>query len=320
MDDLLTPLAATQQDPVSLPGWLWPALGSVGALGALGALAWLWRKRRLKLKRVQVFATPLETPPQQERLDKISACNDDSRWGDVIFLHGLDGDARSTWHPEGRPQDFWPGWVGLDHPRLGVWSLQYEASSSAWGGASLPLVDRATHTLALLEANELGDRPLVFIGHSLGGLLTKQLLRRASEVKGNENWRRIVQQTKGVVFLATPHAGSDYASWLSYLKQILRLTVTVEELQAHDPHLRDLNEWYRQSCDDLGIETQVYRETKATVGFGLVVNETSSDPGITGVTPVPVAGADHVTICKPERGALIVQLVNQFLKRVVPSA
>ena len=44
-------------------------------------------------------------------LQKISGCDDADRVADVIFVHGLDGDARATWHPKDRPDAFWPAWL-----------------------------------------------------------------------------------------------------------------------------------------------------------------------------------------------------------------
>jgi hypothetical protein len=56
-------------------------------------------------------------------LQKISGCDDPARVADVIFVHGLDGDARTTWHPKDHPEAFWPAWLGEDVPAIGVWSL-----------------------------------------------------------------------------------------------------------------------------------------------------------------------------------------------------
>ena len=135
---------------------------------------------------------------------------------DVVFVHGLDGDARTTWHPKNEPTRFWPTWIAQDVPGTAVWSLGYEVSSSAWKGTDMPLADRATNALATLEAAGLGGAPIVFVCHSLGGLLVKQMLRHASDY-GVPGWSDIARATRGIVFLSTPHSGSDISSWVKYL-------------------------------------------------------------------------------------------------------
>jgi predicted alpha/beta hydrolase family esterase len=208
----------------------------------------------------------------------------------------LDGDAVTTWHPSDMPEDFWPKWLGNDVSNVGIWSVGYAVSSTAWKGTAMPLVDRATNILDLLELDDIGTRPIVFICHSLGGLLVKQLLRHACD-SGNPEYQKIADQTKAIVFLSTPHSGADLASWLQHIGSLLRATVTIDELQAHDPNLRDLNQWYRNHKEISKIKTLVYCE-KQTVGGILVVNETTADPGIAGVAVVPL-DENHITICKP---------------------
>jgi HAD superfamily phosphoserine phosphatase-like hydrolase len=217
--------------------------------------------------------------------------------GDVVFVHGLDGDLRTTWQPEADDDLFFPLMLGTDLPRVAIWSVGYDVSSLAWKGNTMPLVDRAINILALLEANDIGGRPIVFIAHSLGGLLVKQMLRHAVSY-GNRAWLRIAKQTKGVVFLSTPHAGSDLATWLQYMRLLLP-TVSIQELEAHQPNLRDLNLWYRSAIagGSLSVENLVFYEKWLTRGL-LVVNATSADPGISGVIPIPI-DADHISICKP---------------------
>jgi hypothetical protein len=53
------------------------------------------------------------------------------------------------------------------------------------------------------------------------------------------------------VFPSTPHAGANLASWIKYLSTLLRTTVSVEELEAHHPRLRELNDWYRDQAESL---------------------------------------------------------------------
>ena len=234
--------------------------------------------------------------PDVEGIVRISGCGNSSRIGDVVFVHGLDGDAKSTWHPKNAPSNFFPKWLGEEFPNIGVWSLGYDACSSGWKGGTMPLVDRATNVLARLEAAGIGHRPLIFIVHSLGGLVVKQLLNHAASYRKSE-WEEIALNTKAIMFLATPHSGSDVSTYIQYIGKIYRASVTVKELESHHPALRNLNLWFRNNCEKLGIRIEVLFEKQPTYG-SLVVNETSADPGIAGVIPIPV-DADHRTICKP---------------------
>jgi pimeloyl-ACP methyl ester carboxylesterase len=253
--------------------------------------------------------------PDVDGIEKIIGCSDDDRVADIVFVHGLDGDAMSTWHPKDHPEAFWPKWIGEAFPNVGVWSLGYKAASIGWTGTSMPLTDRATNVLSLLETVGIGQRPVVFITHSLGGLVVKQSLRHARDL-GNPDWKCIAQNARGIVFLATPHSGSDLANYLKYLGKLLRTTVTVEELEAHDGALRQLNLWFRNNCAGMGIRVEVLFETQTTSGV-TVVNPTSSDPGIAGVIPIPV-DADHISICKPDsRSHPVFARVKLFVRRII---
>jgi len=244
-------------------------------------------------------------------LSRISGCENPERVADVVFVHGLDGDHRTTWHPENNPEAFWPSWLGDDFPSLGVWSLGYQVHSSAWKGHSMPLVDRTTNTLDLLELDEIGRRPVAFVCHSLGGLLIKQLLRLASD-SNKLTYKSLTGRTKLVVFLSTPHSGADMASWIAYIGKLLRTTVSVEELEAHHPRLLELNKWYRDHAGPMGIETFVYCEKLKTGGV-LVVNQTTVDPGIPGVDVVPL-DEDHISVCKPlSKEAQVYRRVKRLL-------
>lgn len=231
-----------------------------------------------------------------EGLNAVAGCDSPGRAADVVFVHGLDGDAISTWQADDDPHYFWPAWLGKRFPAVGVWSLGYAVESSEWTGHSMPLTDRAKWMLDKLELKKLGQRPLLFICHSLGGLLVKEALRTASGSKRAE-WRAIVGNTRAILFLSTPHSGANLANWLNYLQSFIRTTISVDELQAHHPRLRELNEWYRDNAPDRGITTFVYCEKLPTRGV-LVVDETTADPGIAGVRPIPL-DEDHRSICKP---------------------
>jgi hypothetical protein len=230
--------------------------------------------------------------------------------GDVIFVHGLDGDATTTWQHDN--DSFWPRWLAQDLLRTAFWSLDYDVSSLRWRGNAMPLADRATNILHLLEVQDIGKRPLVFVTHSLGGLLVKQMLRHALDF-GQPAWKAIAGQTKGIVFISTPHSGSGLANWLRYLSLIMRPTEIIPELTADNPYLRNLNLWYTNQVGDLGVRTRVYCEKIPLRGF-IVVDETSANPGIPGVIPVPMDD-DHHTISKPKSKTGLLYLgVKRFIE------
>ena len=237
----------------------------------------------------------------------------EDRLVDVVFVHGLDGDKRTTWQFNADDEDsFWPQLLYNDIPTCGIWSFGYEAHSSEWfHGKTMPILDRATNFAAFLASEGLGSRPLFFVTHSLGGLVVKQMLRSRFDQDRNSP---LLTQTKGIFFFATPHAGSDLSKLVQWM-QFYRPSVLVGELEAGAASLRDLNYWYRANCDELGIVTTVFFETRPTRGF-LVVDQASSDPGIPSATLVPV-DANHVEICKVGCSDMPYKLVLNGIKKAI---
>ncbi|WAN69851.1 hypothetical protein BJP36_37800 [Moorena producens JHB] len=245
-------------------------------------------------------------------LIEISSHQDPLPSADVVFVHGLGGNAISTWHPKGKQDDddFWPVWLGNDQLGLNIWSFGYDAEGTHWkNNSSMPLFDQASNLLDCLDIHDLGKRPLVFITHSLGGLLVKKMLSSALTFQK----QAILKQTKGIVFLATPHTGSHLANLIDNIGVLAQTTVSVKELKAHHPQLRELNEWYRENVRSLGIATKVYYETQPVKGI-LVVDPDSANPGIEKVKPVALAN-NHIDLCKPESKNSQVYLgVKKFIK------
>ena len=254
-------------------------------------------------------------------LVKIIGTDNEKRQADIVFVHGLGGDAWSTWHPEASKKDtnFWPMWLGEDLPQMGIWSLAYEVEPTRWKkGSTMPLVQRADNILDLLELDGIGERPVIFITHSMGGLLLKQMLRNAND-SGNESWLKIVQQTKGIVYLSTPHSGSDIATWIKYIGGILRTSVSVEELEAHNPQLLNLNDYCRDNERIKEIPIIVYCENEKTSGV-IVVDKTSANPGVAGVKPIMV-DENHISISKPNSpNHRIYRRVKKFIRECLLKA
>lgn len=225
----------------------------------------------------------------------------------VVFVHGLTGDAYDTWR-RGRSGDplqdktFWPLWLAEDVKGLSVYALSYEAPASGWFSTAMALEDRAANVRTLLLPElALGQHPLIFVCHSLGGLIIKQfILDLKARQERDDKARELLGRIAHVIFLATPHTGSRKATALDYLRYIAWPTPIARSLVANDPSLRKLNVDYRGLCGDIGPQllNHVLYETVGTP-IGTIVDASSADPGLIG-DPLPVH-ADHVYIAKPDQ-------------------
>ena len=246
-------------------------------------------------------------------------CGDVAAVLDVIFVHGLTGDPLKTWTSSGDDSVFWPKWLHDDNPALRILTLGYpSAMLSKWGKGELNIYECAKASLELMAAKSIGGRPIAFVAHSLGGILTKRILRTASDGQ-NAAWKAIPKQTKAVFFLATPHTGAGLASAFKFV--IPRLTSShIETLTNSTGTLTDLNEAYRVLADGTGIQTQPYYETQPLKGPLLIVSKECADPGIPGCAPIPLE-ADHISICKPSsKDSLLFNSLRLRLKTLADAA
>ncbi|KAJ4326721.1 hypothetical protein N0V84_002837 [Fusarium piperis] len=136
---------------------------------------------------------------------------------DVCFIHGLSGNRRSTWTAHGRtrpwPKEYLPSML----PGARILTYGYDAYSSRRQDPSVDrLTEHATNLLVDLIAkratNEATSRPLIFVCHSLGGLVCKEAIL-LSRSHPEFHLRGIFDSIKGIAFLGTPHKGSWMARW-----------------------------------------------------------------------------------------------------------
>ena len=257
-------------------------------------------------------------------LQAVTGTTNPTRNADVVFVHGLGGDARTTWMSDKNdPATFWPEWLARDFPDLGVWTLGYTADVSAWKRESMPLADRGASVLEMFYGKGLGKRPLIFITHSLGGLLVKQMLQLA-DTQGVARYEQILGATRGIAFIATPHAGSDMANFARLASLLLRTSEVVDDLKAHDPQLRTLHGWFlnnfvarrRPVCRSYGERHALRPEVlgiKLPAGM-IVVDATSAEPNIPNERGIPLDG-DHISVCKPtERNTPLCDSIWAFVE------
>ncbi|MES2936565.1 MAG: AAA family ATPase [Pseudomonadota bacterium] len=245
----------------------------------------------------------------------------------IVFVHGLGGDPFTTWTGPGVSSDnCWMHWVGQD-TNCDTWTLKYDATPSRWQRQAMPLPDQGNQVARLLADHaELKDRPIVLVGHSLGGLVLKTVITQTL-ASGDERTREMVRRIRGVVFVATPHQGSQLANLASVLATVLRTNLQVRDMHLHDAHLRQLGNAFREQRRGLHMSVASFAEGRDVVWeergwlgsaarqVGVrVVDPSSSDPALDGVTTVSL-NEDHLSICKPaNRDAQIHRALVAFMK------
>jgi len=238
------------------------------------------------------------------------AGGDDDSLGDVIFIHGLGGSGVDTWTSDGQIKDgearqdfvsFFPAVLAADFPDLRFATLDYSAEVTKWSEKLRwnELHRVAAAILEYLSGSGFGEKPLVLVTHSLGGIVAKELLR-ISNSSLNPRKKKFFESVRAVSFLATPHKGSKWADVLTAINQVLpffRMSSRIEELKFDSVYLEQLSAWYRDNITPDRIETQAFYEQRAT-GPILIVDHVSANPDVSGCDPIPVSH-NHLGICKP---------------------
>lgn len=238
--------------------------------------------------------------------------------GHVIFVHGLGGDAYDTWRFDKKDEYFWPRWLAEDNKHISTWTFSYEAPPVNWLGTSMSLHERATNFLAqILSEKELANGDIMFVCHSLGGLVAKQMLREADSQSSHAlQAKSFVDRTKGIVFLATPHTGALLPTLADKLRLLVWPSNATFDLMKNNANLRNLNMWFR-NWEKL-VQCEIIYETKGT-SFGTLVDPSSSDAGLPGVVPTPDDN-DHIQIAKPiSRDQLVYKKTSALLNSLMPS-
>jgi pimeloyl-ACP methyl ester carboxylesterase len=244
-----------------------------------------------------------------EGLHEVANTADTSRKADIVFVHGLGGSSHATWRHSGRNgQFFWPAELGKDRADCGIWTAGYPAGITSPFGAPGMIIEKRAGNLSQKLANAgVGDRPLLFVTHSMGGLVVKALLV-GSQVQADRDRKRMASQTRGVVFCATPHRGSDFATAAARLGLFLGGTQDhLQEMKAGQEPLDILHdqfiEWQRMHrvpvcsyAENIGLFRKGWLRS---VPLGLVVPRDSANPNLAGHT-VRDVDEDHLTLVKPK--------------------
>lgn len=237
---------------------------------------------------------------------------------DIVFVHGLNGHPKETWTSKDTgvfwPVDLLPKFLDSEGAR--ILSYGYNANVAAFtDGVSKDKIHNHAETLAsTLAANRslrhCLKRPIVFVCHSLGGLVVKRLLLYCHSVANEkiEHIRSIFVSTYGILFLGTPHNGSDLAKWGLLLQKICNAVVPknlldsspqlINALKTNNETLQNINSLFAEIMPRFRI--YFFHETRTTNLKGtrdIIVDENSAAPYVDGVERMGIE-ADHSQMCK----------------------
>jgi ankyrin repeat protein len=140
---------------------------------------------------------------------------------DILFVHGLNGHARETWTGASSywPQDF----LSKDFSNCRILTYGYDTSFSLQKPEQ-PVLDKLVDDFLQAIRLTVGRR-IIFIAHSLGGILVKAALTTfAREQEAAQPDTALANARIGLIFLGTPHSFSSFAARISSFRSIITAT------------------------------------------------------------------------------------------------
>jgi pimeloyl-ACP methyl ester carboxylesterase len=181
---------------------------------------------------------PFYPPKDSEILPKI----------DLVFVHGLGGSQIGTWTDDdaGKTWISDPEFLGLLKDKVRTLAFGYNANILQYV-TKARVVSHARNLLEELIPERVGHqgRPIIFIAHSLGGLVVKNAMLLLQD---SPRYRDIKASTAAIIFLGTPHSGTDHAAHLETAQKLCAFVMRTEpsaitqELRTFSPTVVDINE------------------------------------------------------------------------------
>ncbi|KAI1150647.1 Alpha/Beta hydrolase protein [Nemania diffusa] len=192
-------------------------------------------------------------------------------------------------------------------PGCRVMTLQYNASFTSMSAGR---VRDATNTLLQLLRDERDDPiyshvSIVFVGHSLGGIVIKQAISQAHDDSGHDI-KKIAKCIKGIVFFGTPHRGSDIANWAALAKRIGGPVIPGPNrgffhlLQTNSEELYKITEDFRPLSANYAIVSFYEEYPYPTLGK-VIVEKDSAIMGLPHERKFMISGT-HTSMCRFSKG------------------
>ncbi|SLM39233.1 WD40/YVTN repeat-like-containing domain, partial [Lasallia pustulata] len=223
---------------------------------------------------------------------------------DIIAVHGLNPTntefhAEATWTVEDKLwlRDFLPSQLPSARVLLFGYNanVAFETSIAGVREQAINLLNRIAS-----KREEAEEKPIVFVAHSLGGIVVKRAL---VEAKLDDSYKSIREATYGIAFFGTPHQGGNFIKLgdiaASIIRGVLRnpSSTFMEALKKDSLFSDALVEDFRHQLEDYHVLS--FFETLPMGTLGLIVDQKSATLGLAGLRErqIPM-DADHTGVCK----------------------
>ncbi|KAM3432050.1 hypothetical protein NHJ13734_007048 [Beauveria thailandica] len=181
------------------------------------------------------------------------------------------------------------------------------------------ITDFAKSLLLDLLTAKLSDAPIIFVSHSMGGLVVKKAYMMAARDSTYTEVGNSISRG-AIIFLGTPHRGSENAAKLhAILSATIGSKQFVEELKRESMSISAINEDFRHYAKNVCLWS-LYENRPTSIGAGrsaVLVDRDTAVMGYDNEGSSRIEG-DHRTICKFEsRGAPGYKTIRNLLVHVI---
>ncbi|KAH8666069.1 hypothetical protein BGZ61DRAFT_461584 [Ilyonectria robusta] len=179
------------------------------------------------------------------------------------------------------PPVFWPfDLLPQECPKARILTYGYDTKITkymAGGTNKSSIFSHSKDFMFALSRDRVSDRPLLFVAHSLGGIVVKEMLARSS-ISTESNFKNIVESTAAIIFLGTPHRGSPDLSalgeWARSFLSILRMETTsaiLDTLGLKTTDLERAQESFSGLWQQYDFRVKTFQEGLSLMGVNLGV-------------------------------------------------
>ncbi|VUC25854.1 unnamed protein product [Clonostachys rosea] len=238
---------------------------------------------------------------------------------DIVLVHGLKGHPKKTWRSKN--DVFWPTDLlpaALENEKANVLVYGYNADVYTSNNAKSPSDNHIfQHARSLVtsltqfrRSEKTVELPIIWVVHSFGGIVVKKALLFSQELHlaEQQHYRSLYVSTYAIIFLGTPHNGSDIAKWGHVVEKAINIAVPqklfatesrlLKSLKKDNGELQDINRQFSNICGRFKMH-MVHENHKTDIKTTkqMIVDSESACPQLPGVVYYGIE-ATHGGMCK----------------------